>query len=495
MAAADHQVTTAQLAPLVDVPFVGNLHSGAMADLFFDTALLPTGWADDVRVSIDDAGWITSVESDARPRGATHLAGIAVPGVPNLHSHAFQRALAGLTERGSPSGDSFWSWRQRMYAFLGSLDPEAVETIAAQLHVELLERGFTSVAEFHYLRNDTTGQPYDDPVEMGRRILAAAELTGIGMTILPTVYRSADFGGVEPTPDQRRFVASVEDLVGDIAVLGAGAKPGAVRVGLALHSLRAVPPQSLAVAVEAARSMDPHIPIHIHAAEQEREVAACLEWSGARPVEWLLDNAPMDDAWCVVHATHATDDELRRLAASGATIGLCPTTEANLGDGLFSLPAYQAAGGSWGIGTDSHVGRDPAGELRMLEYGQRLRSRSRNVAAGLRHRSTGRVLLDAAWAGGARACGRSLGAIAPHRRGDIVVLDSAHPTLAGRHGDEVLDSWIFSGEATPVRDVFVGGRQVVDGGRHIRADTVAARYRDTAATHDFGQPQLSMELG
>lgn len=466
-----------------------------MADLFFDTALLPTGWNDDVRISVDDGGWITSVEADVRPRGATHIAGIAVPGVPNLHSHAFQRALAGLAERGSPSGDSFWSWRQRMYAFLGGLDPDAVEAITAQLHVELLERGFTAIAEFHYLRNDVTGRPYDDPVEMGRRILAAAETTGMGATILPTVYRTGDFGGVEPAPDQRRFIASVEDLVGDIAVLGAGARPGAVRVGLALHSLRAVPPDALAVAVEAARGMDPDLPIHIHAAEQEREVDACVNWSGARPVEWLLDNAPVDRSWCVVHATHTTDDELRRLADTEATIGLCPTTEANLADGIFELPAYQDARGSWGVGTDSHVGRDPAGELRMLEYGQRLKSRTRNVGAGGQQRSTARSLLDAAWAGGARACGRPLGALAPHLRGDIVVLDPDHPTLVGRGGDEILDSWVFSGEATPVREVFVGGRRVVRDGRHVEAGTVATRYREAARAHGFGQPQLSMKLG
>lgn len=463
-----------------------------MAHLFFDTALLPTGWADDVRIAVDDAGWITAVESDARSRGATHVAGIAVPGVPNTHSHAFQRALAGLTERGSPSGDSFWNWRERMYGFLGTLDPDAVEAIAGQLYVELLERGFTSVAEFHYLRNDVDGRPYDDPVEMGRRILAASETAGMGITILPTVYRTADFGGVEATHEQRRFVASVEDLVGDIAVLGAGARAGAVRVGLALHSLRAVPPEDLKVAVEAARGMDPEIPIHIHAAEQEREVGACLEWSGARPVEWLLDHASVDEAWCVIHATHTTDDELDALATAGATVGLCPTTEANLGDGLFSLSTYAAANGSWAVGTDSHVGRDPAGELRLLEYGQRLATHSRNVAAGLRHRSTGRALLDGAWAGGARACGRPVGALAPHRRGDIVVLNPEHPSLAGRVGDELLDSWIFSGESTPVRDVLVGGRWVVREGRHVAADAVADRYRHVARSHGLHQTQLSM---
>lgn len=465
-----------------------------MPDLFFDAAFLPSGWARDVHVSVDDGGWITAVRSGVRARGATHVRGVAVPGVPDAHSHAFQRALVGLTERGSPSGDTFWSWRERMYAFLRTLDPEAVEAIAAQLFVELLEHGFTSVAEFHYLRNDVDGRPYDDPVEMGRRVLAAAERTGMGVTILPTVYRTGDFGEEPATQEQRRFVASVDELIGDIAVLGSGAPAGSVRVGLALHSLRAVPPEALAVAVEAARGMDQDLPIHIHAAEQEREVRACLEWSGARPVEWLLDNAPVDEGWSVVHATHTTEDELAALAAAGATVVLCPATEADLGDGIFDLPAYHDMDGSWAVGTDSHVCRDPAGELRLLEYGQRLSTRSRNVAAGFQARSTGRTLLEHAWAGGATACARPIGAIAPRVRADIVVLDDQHPSLVGREDDDLLDSWIFSGDRTPVRDVFVGGRPVVRDGCHEERDAVARRYREVALSHGMGGAQISMDL-
>lgn len=465
-----------------------------MPDLFFDTVFLPSGWAEDVRVSVDGAGWITRVETDVLPRGAHHVPGVALPGVPNAHSHAFQRAMVGLTERGSPSGDSFWSWRDRMYAFLRTLDPEAVEAVAAQSHVELLEHGFTSVAEFHYLRNDVDGHPYEDPVEMGRRILAAAQRTGMGVTLLPTVYRAGDFGGEPPAHEQRRFVASVEDLLGDVAVLGSGARAGAVRVGLALHSLRAVPPDALAVAVEAARGMDPDIPIHIHAAEQEREVEACVEWSGARPVEWLLDHAPVDRRWCIVHATHASPAELEGLAESGATVALCPTTEADLGDGLFDLPAYAAANGAWAVGTDSHVCRDPAAELRLLEYGQRLITRTRNVAAGRHHRSTGRALLEGAWSGGAEACGRPIGRIAPRMRADVVVLDHEHRSLTGRHRDDLLDAWIFSGDRTPVRDVFVGGRRVVRDGRHVEAEAIADGYRRVAEVHGLDASQLAMDL-
>lgn len=465
-----------------------------MPDLFFDTAFLSGNWARDVRVSIDPGGAITAVQEDARPQGAQHVPGVAVPGVPNVHSHAFQRGMAGLTERGSPTGDSFWSWRERMYSFLRALGPEDVQAIAAQLYVELLRHGFTAVAEFHYLRNDVDGRAYDDPVEMGRRVIAAAEAAGLGMTLLPVAYRTADFGGTSATHEQRRFIASVEDLIGDIAVLGAGAVPGSVRVGLALHSLRAVPATELAVAVQAARDMDPGLPIHIHVAEQLREVKACQAWAGARPVEWLLDHAPVDASWCLIHATHVTDEEVAAIANSGAVVGLCPTTEANLGDGIFPLAAYIEAGGAWAVGTDSHVSRSPVAELRMLEYGQRLSTMTRNVAAGSQPRSSGRSLLEAAWSGGAVACGRRVGRIASGYRADIVVLDPDHPSLAGREGDDLLDAWIFSGEETPVRDVAVGGRWVVRDGRHTAAEPIAEAYREVARRTGDTTPQLTIDF-
>ena len=465
-----------------------------MSDLFFDSALLPGGWARDVRVRVDGGGWITEVQQDTAPQGARHVPGVAVPGVPNVHSHAFQRAMAGLTERGAPGGDTFWSWRERMYAFLERLEPEAVERIAAQLFVELLERGFTSVAEFHYLRNDTRGRPYDDPVEMAGRVLSSAERCGLGITMLPTLYRTSDFGGTPAGDGQKRFVATVEDLLGDIAVLGAGASAGSVRIGLGLHSLRAVPASDLSVVVEAARGMDATLPIHIHVAEQTREVEACVEATGARPVAWLLDHAPVDRHWCLVHATHVDEAEIRAMAGSQAVVGLCPTTEANLGDGVFPLARYLGARGAWAIGTDSHVGRGPAGELRMLEYGQRLTSRTRNVTAGSQERSTGRALLDGAWSGGAAACGRPIGALSVGSRADVVVLDGEHPTLAGRAEDELLDSWIFSGDDNPVRDVFVGGRHVVEEGRHVLAGEIGEEYRAVAHELSGESPQLDIDF-
>jgi formimidoylglutamate deiminase len=381
-----------------------------------------------------------------------------------------------------------------MYGFLRTLGPDDVEAIASQLYSELLKHGFTAVAEFHYLRNAVDGRPYDDPVEMGRRILSAGARSGIGVTLLPALYRAADFGGAPPEPEQRRFVASVEELVGDVLILGSGAHTGQVRVGLALHSLRAVPPGDLTVAVEAVRRSDEQAPIHVHAAEQLREVEACLSWSGSRPVEWLLDHAPVDSHWCLVHATHMEPNEITAVAESGAVVGLCPTTEANLADGVFPLARYIAERGAWAIGSDSHVSRSPVAELRMLEYGQRLADGGRNVAAGPHHRSTGRALLESAWAGGARACGRALGRLEPGCRADLVVLDPDHPSLAGREGDDVLDSWIFSGDDPPVSDVMAGGLWVVREGRHVRSEEIGDAYREALRRIGGGTPQLTLDF-
>jgi formimidoylglutamate deiminase len=466
-----------------------------MLDLFFDSALTSSGWASDVRVTIDAEGWITSVASNSDAEGAERIPGTVVPGVPNVHSHAFQRAMAGLTERGTASGDSFWSWRDRMYAFLHTFSPDDVEAVAAQLFVELLRHGFTSVAEFHYLRNDVDGRAYEDSVETGLRIIRAAERAGIGLTLLPTLYRHADFGAVPAAHEQRRFVATSAALVHDVERLAARAsgQPD-LRVGLALHSLRAVAPDDLTHAVAAVQSIDREAPVHIHVAEQVREVERCLEWSGRRPVQWLMDHAEVDGRWCLIHATHVDAGEIEAVAASGAIVGLCPTTEANLGDGIFPLEPFLAAGGRFAIGTDSHVSRDPASELRMLEYGQRLAGRRRNVAAGRQPRSSARVLLDHAWAGGSQACGRRVGAIAAGQRADMVVLDSDHPRLAGRSADELLDSWVFSEGDTPVRHVMTGGRWVVRSGEHVAQGDILAAYRTVAERLVSEPPQLSIDL-
>ena len=452
-----------------------------MPDLHFDLALLPGGWARDVRVEVSGGGDFGEILPGGDREGAQRVAGAAVPGIPNVHSHAFQRAMAGLTERGTTAEYGFRSWRERMYAFLARLSPDDVQVVASQLYTEMLRHGYTAVAEFHYLRNDPRGRPYAVPHEMALRLHEAAAAAGIGLTLLPALYRVADFGADAPLEEQRRFVATVDEILGDGDALGrALAADGNRRVGLALHSLRAVPPGDLAEAVAAAEATDPTAPIHIHIAEQITEVRACLSWSETSPVEWLLDHAPVDGRWCAVHATHMTGDETRALAASGAVAGLCPTTEANLGDGVFPLASYLVAGGRWGVGSDSHVSVSPAADLRMLEYSQRLTMHERNVAGGREAHSTGRALLEGAWAGGAQASGRSLGAIRRGSRADVVVLDTDHPALVGRDEDQLLDAWVFCGEDTPVRDVMVGGAWVVEHGRHRAQEEIATAYRAVA---------------
>jgi formimidoylglutamate deiminase len=449
--------------------------------LEFEHLLTADGWRSPGWVEVDSVGDIAAVHA-ARPRARPHqrVTGHGIPGTPNVHSHAFQRAMAGLTEHGGPAEDNFWSWREVMYRFLARLTPEDVEAIAAQLYVEMVKAGYTAVGEFHYLHHDRDGRPYADRAEMAHRVVAAARTAGIGLTLLPALYAAGGFGK-PPTEGQRRFVTTAEDVLSLIALLAKRhAGDPQVRLGAAPHSLRAAPPGELRRLVEGLRQIDATAPIHIHAAEQVKEVEDCLAWSGKRPVEWLLANVEIDERWCVVHATHMTPTETAALATSRAVVGLCPTTEANLGDGLFSLGAYLAAGGRLGIGSDSHVSVSPAEELRLLEYGQRLTLRRRNVVAQ-EGQSTGALLHRAALDGGARAMGRPIGEIAPGCRADIVVLDPEHPTLAGRSGDGVLDAYLFAGNGSPVRDVMVGGAWVVRGRRHGAEQEVAERYRRVVA--------------
>lgn len=412
---------------------------------------------------------------------AESVSGWIVPGITNLHSHAFQRAMAGLAERGSGSGDNFWSWRTRMYESLSRMTPEDMGVVAEQLYIEMLLSGYTSVVEFHYVHNDETGRGYDDVGTMSWEIVEASRRAGLGLTLLPTLYQASAFGGAPAESQQRRFTMESERFLDlhravDSALEGDPDR----RAGLAFHSLRAVPPQSVQEAVQAVRELDPTHPIHIHVAEQELEVEACLAWSGQRPLEWLLAHADVDRYWTLIHATHISAAETEALAGTGAVAGLCPTTEANLGDGLFPLPEFLRHGGRLGVGSDSQVSVGPTEELRMLEYGQRLVHQERNVAAGARDASTGARLYDLAALGGAQAAGRSSGAIAVGHRADWVVLDSDHPSLAGRSGDSVLDSWIFAASTTPVRHVMVGGRWVLRDGVHPRQERAAAAYRPVA---------------
>jgi formimidoylglutamate deiminase len=453
-----------------------------MPDFFLASALLPSGWASQVLLSVDEGGTITRVEPGARPTPtAESLRGVALPGLCNIHSHAFQRALAGLTESQSAAGrDSFWSWRERMYAFLARVGPDDVEAIASQLYIEMLKAGYTSVVEFHYLHHDPSGLPYSDPAEMSRRLVAAAERSGLGLTLCPVVYVAGDFGGKSLLESQTRFRLSAReaaDFIDQLTPSFGEDERGPRRLGLALHSLRAVPPDALDQSIELAERLGVRSPVHIHLAEQRGEVEACVTWSGARPVEWLLDHAPVSGRWCLIHATHVTDEELARVASSGAIVGLCPTTEANLGDGVFPLRRLLESGGAFGVGSDSHVSVSPVQELRWLEYSQRLTSESRNVAAGFPHASTGRTLIERALAGGARASGVRTGALEIGAKADCVLLDADHPSITGREGDALLDSWLFSGDTTAIRHVMVGGRVVVRDGHHDQEEEVLERYR------------------
>jgi formimidoylglutamate deiminase len=453
-----------------------------MSSYFAECALLPNGWASNVSMTVSADGNLAAVMADAGAGDAERLSGPVIPGMPNLHSHAFQRAMAGLAERAGPSGDSFWSWRKVMYGFVERLSPDHVEAIAAQLYVEMLKSGYTAVGEFHYLHHGPDGAPYDDPGEMSHRLIAAAKAAGIGITHLPVLYAHGGFGGAEAGPGQRRFLHGPEDFMALVdGLLARYRRDPDVRIGIALHSLRAVTPELLGQTVAALDARDGAAPIHIHVAEQQLEVEDCLAWSAARPVEWLLDHAQLSRRWCLIHATHMTGQETLALARSGAVAGLCPTTEANLGDGLFPLFAYLAAGGALGIGSDSHVSVSPLEELRWLEYGQRLAGEQRHITPVGDGGSIGAGLWRAALAGGATALGRPIGALQAGARADFLVLDGDHPLLTGRAADVLLDSLVFSGNETPIRDVMTGGRWVVRDTRHHDQDAIAARYRKTVA--------------
>jgi formimidoylglutamate deiminase len=452
--------------------------------LFATQALLPAGWADDVLFEIDERGDLLRVEPGVvepgvSEKGARRLAGPVIPGMANLHSHAFQRAMAGLAERAGPGDDSFWTWREVMYGFVASLTPEQVEAIAAQLYVEMLKSGYTAVGEFHYLHHGPDGEAYDDLAEMSRRVIAAAATTGIGLTQLPVLYGYGGFGGQAAGPGQRRFLNDPERYLRLLQDLyGENRDDGQLQIGIAPHSLRAVTAESLAAVIAGLDALNPEAPIHIHIAEQVQEVEDCSAWSARRPVEWLFENAAVDRRWCLVHATHMTAAETAQLAASGAVAGLCPTTEANLGDGIFPALDFAAAGGRFGIGSDSHISVSPIEELRWLEYGQRLIHRRRNLlSAGASAPSVGRYLYGNALAGGAQALGRPIGRLEAGCRADLLVLDAEAPILAGKRGDLLLDAMIFAGNENPVSDVMVGGRWVVEAKRHHDEEAILKSYR------------------
>jgi formimidoylglutamate deiminase len=471
---------------------------------FADNAWLPHGWAENVRIDVD-AGCLRDVVENSERGKDEHLGRYVLPGMPNLHSHAFQRAMAGLAERrrhsnalipelGNPkavihgssvqSEDSFWTWRETMYAFAGSIGPDELRAIAAQLYVEMLKAGYTQVCEFHYLHHQPDGRPYADPAAMSLALVEAAREAGIGLTLLPTLYMTGGFDGRPLTERQRRFGFDVDGYLRLVEQLRK-MEDSRLRVGAALHSLRAVPEYAMRAVLES--GLVDHAPIHIHIAEQIGEVQDCLTLRSARPVEWLLHHAPLDARWCLVHATHMTKEETRRLAETGAVAGLCPTTEANLGDGLFPLRAYLDAGGVIGIGSDSHISVSAVEELRWLEYGQRLATRHRNIAGSEFSESVGASLWGDCLFGGAQASGCAIGAIEKGEtaqtgfgpRADLLVLDHDAALFAARSTDSLLDTFVFAGNANLVRHVMVGGEWVVCDFRHHDEERIAMRYRET----------------
>jgi formiminoglutamate deiminase len=443
-----------------------------LTGLFFENALLPQGWARDVRMAVE-AGRIARVEANVSAQPGDERHRIGLPGMPDLHSHAFQRGMAGLAEIRGTSADSFWTWRDLMYRFVGRMTADDIEAVAAQAYVEMLEAGFTRVGEFHYIHHDVSGAPYANLAELAERVAASADATGIGLTLLPVFYAHAGFGGRAPDPGQRRFINSIDGYARLVdASRRAVAKIEGAVVGIAPHSLRAVMPQEL----EAILKLDAKCPVHIHIAEQTQEVDDCVAWSGRRPLQWLFEHVAVDPRWCLIHATHGTSDEVRRFAASGAVAGLCPITEANLGDGTFGAMEFFGHGGNFGVGSDSNVLIGVTDELRQLEYSQRLAHRARNVVAGVTA-STGRALFEGALNGGSQALGVAKAGLAVGASADIVSLDAQHVALAGRSGDAILDSWIFGAGRALVDCVWVRGRRMVKDGRHHARETVAQRFR------------------
>lgn len=446
----------------------------------------PDGWLSPAFISIAADGQIASIarQRPENERPIEKIGGFVIPGLPNLHSHAFQRALAGRTEYTSDvSSDTFWTWRDLMYSFVGQLEPDDYEAIARFVYWEMIKFGITSVAEFHYVHHAPDGSRYDNQSEMSDRLISAASELGIGITILPVLYAHAGIG--QPFNEhQKRFVhTDVDEYLQLFSKLRTNRTSySGLQTGIALHSLRAVSAAELHHAVSGALDIDPNCRLHIHVSEQQKEVDEVVAGLGARPVQWLADNVGLDSRWSLIHATHIDERERQCMAASGCVAGLCPVTEASLGDGIYPLLEYQSEQGRWGVGTDSNYTTSPAEELRVLEYGLRLKTGRRNVLTSLDNATSkysGRRLYDLALSGGAQSLGREVGALTAGKRADLVVLDPDSPSLIGHTTDTVLDAWILSATTNPVRDVMVGGRWVLRDGVHAGEDQICAQYKRT----------------
>jgi formimidoylglutamate deiminase len=448
--------------------------------------LTPAGWLSPGYLQIASDGRIVSV-SPERPAAwdswvAETIDGFVLPGLANLHSHTHQRGLSGHAEGWEHGEDhvTFWDWRAKMYAFVNRLSPDDFEALSAQAYLEMLQSGFTSVAEFHYLHNAPDGRPYDDPAELSRRVQAAASQTGIGLTLLPSLYMNGGIGK-PPFPEQRRFLLDVDPFMALVERLKRDESDDSrYRVGIAPHSLRAVGADDLQRIVEYSSTLDSTMPLHIHVAEQQREVEESLAALGARPIEWLLDNFPLDERWVLIHATHCTPEERISMANRSVTVGLCPTTEANLGDGFFPLPDYDREGGRWGVGTDADLRPSVADELRQIEYAQRLLHQRRDVIhdpSNPHALHPGLLLVERAANGGAKALGQPIGALAPGLRADLIVLDPDHLALIGHRPETSCDGWIFTGGDSVVRDVMVGGSWLIRDRHHAQGHEITDRFR------------------
>jgi formimidoylglutamate deiminase len=442
----------------------------------FKSAFLPQGFTDDVRVTVSERGFITAVDTpetadaEAAPSvAAERIDGFVVPGMSNAHSHAFQRAMAGNTEHRLSARDSFWTWRRAMYALANRIEPQELQIIATQLFIEMLKAGYTSVAEFHYLHRRIDGSAYGETNALWDAIGDAASAVGIGLTFLPTLYQTSDFGGLELKPEQRRFGMATDEYLRAVENRIQSDRQRdapALRTGAAFHSLRAVPIENLREAVFALRSIDAAMPLHIHVAEQKLEVAACQRATGRRPIELLLDQQLLDEHWCLVHATHATASELAGVASAKATVCVSISTEANLGDGCFDTSRYLKSGGRLCVGSDSQSTVNPAEELRWLEYQQRLRKKRRAVLAVAGESHVGTRLWRHASLHGAQAVGQPVGSIAVGQRADWLVLDPDHPAMAGATKKTALDHLLFAGGDAAIRDCIVAGRWVIKDRRH-----------------------------
>jgi len=443
----------------------------------FSDVLTAQGWRQNVSATLDDNGFFTSLKSDDNPHDLASIDGYVIPGSTNLHSHAFQRAMAGLGEVRGNSADSFWSWREVMYKFVAIIDPDDLAAIAARLYVDFLKGGFTCVGEFHYLHHSPDGNAYDNPAQMSLAIIAAAEMSGIALTHLPVFYAHSGFGGAAPNQGQRRFVHSLETYEKLLQSLKGHCQSSLHNIGIAPHSLRAVTRQELSALEGFRKDLVTGGPMHIHISEQVKEVEDCVAHYGTRPVEWLLDNAAIDDSWCFIHATHMTPEETRKLATSGAIAGLCPMTEANLGDGIFPAQEFQAAGGEFGVGTDSNIRTNVAEELQMLEYSQRLSKKRRNILADKDNPNVGDSLYQQTCRGGATALAQPVGVIDINKRADFMVLDAELDAIPRPANARYMDFWLFGANDRAPKDVYVAGQQLIANGCHKSDDTIDRNYR------------------